>query len=130
MKENTEEYMKNKIFVISIGIFFILLFSGLNIPAKELLSSISISVFAVSDAEGNSDSETCPFLEGKNVTLCPYFNDNIEESNSSCPYLSGKEKCPYSGKEIQTPSCPFLNQDLKRDGNKDNIYKTIKKSST
>ena len=55
--------MKNKIFVISIGIFFILLFSGLNIPANELISGASISAIAAGDAEGNKDSEKCPFLQ-------------------------------------------------------------------
>jgi hypothetical protein len=122
--------MKNKIFVISIGIFSILLFSGLNIPANELLSRASVSVIAASDSESNLDSEKCPFLEGKKDNSCPYFNGNIEESNSSCPYLSGKEKCPYTGKETKTPSCPYLNQDLKKDGNKEDIYKTIKNTST
>ena len=122
--------MKTKIFVISIGIFFILLFSGLNIPANKLLSSASISVIAVSDEKGKSDSEKCPFLQGINETSCPYLINNIEESNSSCPYLSGKEYCPYTGKEIQKPTCPFFNQDLKEDESKDNNYNTIKNTST
>ncbi len=122
--------MKNKIFIISIGIFSILLFSGLNIPASEILSRASESVIAASDSESNLDSEKCPFLEGKKDISCPYFNGNFENSNSSCPYLSGKEKCPYTGKEIKTPSCPYLNPDLKKGGNKDNIYKMIKNTST
>jgi hypothetical protein len=63
--------MRNKIFVISIGIFFILLFSGLNIPSNELISNASISVIAASDAESNPDSEKCPFLEGKKDISCP-----------------------------------------------------------
>ena len=120
--------MKNKIFVFSIGIFSILLFSGINIPANELFSRVS--VIAASDSGSNLDSEKCPFLEGKKDISCPYFNGNFENSNSSCPYLSGKEKCPYTGKETKTPSCPYLNQDLKKDGNKDNIYKMIKNTST
>ena len=57
--------MKNKIFVFSIGIFSILLFSGLNIPANKLLSTASVSVIAASDSESNLESEKCPFLEGK-----------------------------------------------------------------
>lgn len=122
--------MKNKIFVISIGIFFILLFSELNIPANELISSASISVIAASDAEGNPDSEKCPFLEGKNNTSCPYLIDNGKETYSSCPYLSGKTKCPYAGKETQSPSCPYLNQDLKEDEIKERNYLAIKNIST
>jgi hypothetical protein len=122
--------MKNKIFVFSIGIFSILLFSGLNIPANKLLSTASVSVIAASDSESNLESEKCPFLEGKKDISCPYFNGNFEDSNSSCPYLSGKEKCPYTGKETKAPSCPYLNQDLKREGNKDNIFKMIKNTST
>ena len=125
-----EEYMKNKISLISIGILFILLFSGLHIPADKLLSSASISVIAAIDTENYPESEKCPFLEGKKDISCPYLNGKIKDSNSSCPYLSGKEECPYSGKEIQTPSCPYLNQELKKDGSKDNIYKTIKNTST
>jgi len=122
--------MKDKIFVISIGIFLILLFSGLNVPADEQISSASVSVIAVSDAEGNSNSEKCPFLQEKKNTSCPYLNENIEESFSSCPYLSGEEKCPYTGYKSQTPSCPFLNKDLKDDDNKENNYNTIKNTST
>jgi hypothetical protein len=58
---------------------------------------------------------TCPFLEGKN-----------DDSKSSCPYLRGESECPFSGKETQSESCPFLND--KNKGKK--IYKTIKKTST
>jgi len=121
--------MKNKMIVISIGIFFVLLFSGLNIPAGEKISSASIPVIAVSDAEGNSYSDKCPFLQGKNYNSFPYLNDNFEESYSSCPYLSGKAKCPYTDKETQTRSCPYLNQDLKEDGNKEKTYNVIKNTS-
>ena len=129
-KVNMEKQMKYKIFVISIGIFFFLLFSGINVPADEQISSASISVVALSGAEGNSDSAKCPFLQGKNDISCPYLDDNIEESFSSCPYLSEKEKCPNTGYETQTPSCPFLNKDLKDDDNKEINYNTIKNTST
>jgi hypothetical protein len=121
--------MKNKIFVIGIGIFFLLLFSGLNIPANKLISRASISVNAVSDADNYFNSVICPFLEVKNNRSCPYLIDNSKGYDSSCPYLSGKAKCPNTGRVIQSPSCPYLNQDSKDIGNKEKNYNLIENTS-
>jgi len=118
--------MKNKIFVISSGIFLILLLTGLNIPTGEVISNSSKSVVTKSDSKENPTPENCPYLLGKVETTCPFLKKKINDFSSSCPYLNGELECPFNVEESQPKSCPFLNDKE----NTKKIYKTIKNTSS
>lgn len=118
--------MKTKIFVISIGIFLILILTGLNFPTDEVMSNSSKSVVTPSNSKENPKPENCPYLQGKVETTCPFLDKKINDSKSSCPYLSGKSECPFNAEESQLETCPFLNDS----GNAKKIYKTIKNISS
>lgn len=118
--------MKNKILVISSGIFLILILTGLNYPTGEVMSNSSKSVVTASDSKENPKLENCPYLQSKVETTCPFLTGKINDSKSSCPYLNGKLECPFNAEESQVETCPFLNDS----GNAKKIYKTIKNISS
>ena len=120
--------MKSKAIILLSGIIVILFLGGNSLQSsKEETGAGSKSYFNFVDGKINED--TCPYLQQKNGANCPYLNESIENSKSSCPYLSGKTKCPFTGEGIQSPSCPYLNQDSKDNGNKEKKYNVIKNTA-
>ena len=118
--------MKAKIYMTGIAMFLFLLLSGYYIPNSDIITNSTKSSILIIDPTEKAGSEECPYLQKKEETTCPYLEGKIDDSNSSCPYLSGESKCPFSGKEAQSESCPYL----KDKGNAKKIYKTIKNTSS
>jgi len=120
--------MKSKVIIFLTGIIVILFLGGSSFQSsKEEAGASSKSCFNFVDEK--IDEDICPYIQQKNRANCPYLNELIENSKSPCPYLSGKAKCPYTGKVIQSPPCPYLNQDSKDNGNKEKNYNMIKNTS-
>lgn len=94
--------MRTIIYFLCITALSIFLFTGYFIQSGELLAN-----------------------EKPNTTECPYLEGKTNNSSSACPYLNGELKCPYTGNETKTESCPYL----KENGNGKKIYKTIQNSS-
>ncbi|MGB5289403.1 MAG: hypothetical protein WBQ32_02830 [Ignavibacteriaceae bacterium] len=118
--------MKAKIYMTSIAIFLLLLLGGYNIPNSDIVTNSTNTSILKIESNEKAGPEDLPFLQQKEETTCPYLEGKIFDSNSSCPYLSGESKCPFSGKEAKSESCPYLNDK----GNEKKIYNAIKNTST
>lgn len=118
--------MKTKIYMTGVAMFLFLLLSGYYIPNNDIIAHSSKSSILIIEPNEKAGSQECPHLQKKEETTCPYLEGKIDDSNSSCPYLSGESECPVIGKEAQSESCPFLNDKE----NSKKIYKTIKNTST
>jgi hypothetical protein len=118
--------MKTKIYMTGIAMFLFLLLSGYYIPNNDIIANSTKSSILIIEPNEKAGPEECPYLQEKEGITCPYLEGKIDDSVSSCPYLSGESKCPFSEKEAQSESCPFLNDK----GNAKKIYKTIKNTSS
>jgi hypothetical protein len=106
--------MKKKIFVLIAVIAIIFLFGGYYLQYNVLI------------ADEKPDKKECPFLQGNSNNSCPYLNEKSGHSNSQCPYLNDEMKCPSSGKEFRSDTCPYL----KQNGSVKKNYNTTKNTST
>jgi len=115
-----------KVIVILVGLGLVLSLTGFSVTdsGKEAVKSLADHKQISDDKKDKAGG--CPYLSGEIKSSCPYLNKTHSETKTECPYLKGDAFCPFTGKQSDDGSCPYLKDREKPAKN----YRTIKQTST
>jgi hypothetical protein len=121
--------MRKSTILILILIMAALFVSGYSLTSIHSDSDRSHSRYSFSE-DVRYEKDSCPYLQQKKNSSCPYLSGSKEKPGTSCPYLSGDSNYPHLNNENKKEGCPYLNEDYNERTNSKEIRKTIINTST